>query len=96
MSSPGSETVRAFYDLFLAGKVEEVARVYLTDTFVLTNPLPAPIPFGGRFEGVAGFLEYVAGIAAAIEIEAFTIDEILCESDRVVVEGREQDRKSVV
>jgi ketosteroid isomerase-like protein len=90
MSSSNSETIRTFYDLFLAGKIEEIVERYLADDFVLTNPLPEPIPFGGRYEGSAGFLEYLGQIAAAIEIEEFTLDEVLCDGDHVVVTGRER------
>jgi ketosteroid isomerase-like protein len=93
MSSPSAaQTVRTFYDFFLAGQVEEASKQSLDPSFVLTNPLPAPIPFGGRFEGVAGFLEYMAGIAQEIEIKEFVIDEILADGDRVVVTGRERSR----
>jgi hypothetical protein len=92
MSSSNSDIVRVFYDLFLAGKVEEVVDRYLADDFVLINPLPDPIPFGGRYSGAAGYLEYLGSISAAIEIEEFTIHEILCEGDRVVVTGRERSR----
>ncbi|MFP6654668.1 MAG: nuclear transport factor 2 family protein [Myxococcota bacterium] len=90
MSSSTAETVRAFYDLFLSGQVEEIAKRYLTDDFVLTNPLPDPIPFGGRFSGSAGFLDYVTQVAEAIEIEEFTIDEILTDGERAVVVGTER------
>jgi hypothetical protein len=90
MSATSAEIVRAFYDLFVAGKAEEAAESYLKEDFVLTNPLPAPIPFGGRFVGADGFLQYLGGIVSAIEIEDFAIDEMLCDGDRVVVVGREK------
>ena len=89
MTTSSAETVRAFYDLFLAGKIEEVTAC-LTEDFVLTNPLPEPIPFGGHFTGVAGLLEYVGCISETIQIEEFTIDEILCAGDAVVVTGCER------
>jgi len=90
MSATSVETVRAFYDLFVAGKAEEAAETYLEKDFVLTNPLPAPIPFGGRFVGAEGFLQYLGGILGAIEIEDFVIEEMLGDGDRVVVVGREK------
>ena len=90
MSGTSAEVVRTFYELFAAGKAEEAAGAYLAPDFVLTNPLPAPIPFGGRFVGVDGFLQYLGGILAAIEIEDFVIDDVLSDGDRVVVVGREK------
>lgn len=91
MSASTADQVREFYALFAAGKLEEtVAR--LADDFVLTNPLPDPIPFGGRFEGAAGFLEYVEKIFAVLELETFEVEDVLCDGDRAVVIGRERSR----
>jgi len=91
MSASAADAVREFYGLFAAGKIEEtVAR--LADDFVLTNPLPDPIPFGGRFHGAAGFLEYLERIFGALELEEFVVDEILSDGDRVVTVGRERSR----
>jgi ketosteroid isomerase-like protein len=92
MTMTPSETVSRFYDRFIAGKVEEAAQKFLADEFVLSNPLPDPIPFGGRYTGVTGFLEYLGRIVAAIEIEEFTTDEVLCDGECVVVTGRERSR----
>lgn len=92
MSSASADIVREFYDLFIAGKIEEASKKCLAEDFVLTNPLPDPIPFGGRFVGVGGFGEYLGGILGAIEMEEFVIDEIFAEGDRVVVIGRETSR----
>ncbi len=90
MSSSSSDTVRAFYDFFLTGKIEEAVEHSLAEDFVLTNPLPESIAFGGRYEGAAGFLEYVGQIAELIQIEEFELDEVLCDGDRVIVTGRER------
>lgn len=92
MNPSSSETVRRFYDLFIAGKIDEAVTGCLAEDFVLLNPLPEPIPFGGRFEGAGGFLEYLDRIFAAIELEEFVADELLCDGDRVVVIGRERSR----
>ena len=86
------ETTKAFYELFATGKIAELLERFVDADSVLDNPLPHPIPFGGRFEGPRGFIAYVQGILAVIQIEQFEIDEIFAEADRVVVLGRETSR----
>lgn len=86
------ESVSAFYELFAAGKIPEALERYVAEDATLVNPLPDPIPFGGTFEGREGFARYLEGILTGIEIEAFEIDEIFAEGDRVTVLGRETSR----
>jgi ketosteroid isomerase-like protein len=85
----GVDAVRGFFDLFLAGKVDEAAQKYLANDFVLVNLLPDPIPFGGRYEGAAGFERYVSQIFAAIEMESFVVDAIFGQGESVAVIGSE-------
>jgi len=89
MSSVNTKTVQAFYDQFLAGKVEEAANAFLADDFILTNPLPDLIPFGGIYSGAGGFLEYAGKIATTLTMEEFLIDDVISEGEKVVVVGRE-------
>ncbi len=49
-----TEATRAFYDLFIAGKIEEALERFVDPEAVLVNPLPEVIPFGGVFEGRQG------------------------------------------
>ncbi|MAG34372.1 MAG: hypothetical protein CL908_26145 [Deltaproteobacteria bacterium] len=81
--------VRSFFELFGAGKAEEAAATLLADDFELINLLPEEIPFGGRYRGAAGFLQYLGEIMAAITMESFEVDEIFGDGDRVTVVGRE-------
>ena len=90
--SSATEITRAFYDLFVAGKLEEMLTRFVSEDCVLENPLPDPIPFGGRFEGRPGFEAYLHGILGAIEIENFEIREIFGDGDRVAVIGSETSR----
>jgi ketosteroid isomerase-like protein len=83
------EATRAFYELFAAGKVEEALERFVAEDAILENPLPAPIPFGGRFEGRTGFASYLQAIAETLVIEQFEIDELVADGERVVVLGRE-------
>ena len=87
-----TEATKVFYELFASGKIEELLERFVDVDSVLDNPLPEPIPFGGQFQGHQGFAAYVQGIAAAIQIEKFEIDEIFAEANRVVVLGRETSR----
>lgn len=86
------ETAKTFYALFGAGKIEEMLQRCVAVDSVLDNPLPPPIPFGGRYEGPQGFLAYAQQIFAGIKIERFEIDEMFDAGDRVVVLGRETSR----
>jgi ketosteroid isomerase-like protein len=92
MSSSSAETVRSFYDHFLAGKVEEASRNFLADDFTLSNPLPDLIPFGGVYSGPGGFLEYAGKIASTLTMEEFVIDDVISEGEKVVVVGRETSK----
>jgi ketosteroid isomerase-like protein len=72
--------------------VEEALERFVAPDAVLENPLPEPIPFGGRFDGPEGFGAYLQGVFQAIEMEQFEIDEIFGEGERVTVLGRETSR----
>ena len=61
-----AEATRAFYELFGAGKIEEALERFVDANAVLDNPLPEPIPFGGRYEGRNGFAAYLQAIASGI------------------------------
>lgn len=86
------EVTAAFYELFGAGKIEEMLQRFVGADSVLDNPLPDPIPFGGRYVGAPGFLKYAQEIFAGIQVELFEIDEVIAREDRVVVLGRETSR----
>ena len=84
-----TEATRAFYDLFIAGKIEEALERFVDPEAVLENPLPEVIPFGGVFEGRQGFAAYLEAILRGISIERFEVDEIFADGERVTVLGRE-------
>ena len=84
-----TEATRAFYDLFIAGKIEEALERFVDPEAVLVNPLPEVIPFGGVFEGRQGFAAYLEAILRGISIERFEVDEIFADGERVTVLGRE-------
>ena len=86
------EIVQRFYDLFMAGKMEEMLTTSLTSDCVLENPLPEPIAFGGRFEGPQGIAAYLEKIAETVQIQSFEIRELLEEGDRVIAIGHEKSR----
>ena len=88
-----TEATRAFYDLFIAGKIEEALERFVDPEAVLENPLPEVIPFGGVFEGRQGFAAYLEAILRGISIERFEVDEIFADGERVTVLGRETSLK---
>lgn len=89
MSTDAKSIVTAFYDAILAGQVEEAIRDRMTSDVVWDNPLPEPIPFGGRFEGHDGVADYLEKIFGDIEIEEFEIKDVLAEGDHIVLIGQE-------
>lgn len=86
------ETAQTLYQLFATGQFEQMLVRCVAPDAVLDNPLPAPIPFGGVYEGHQGFVRYAAEIFASIQIELFEIDEVLAQGERVTVLGRERSR----
>lgn len=62
---------------------------FLSNDFVLENFLPEHIPFGGRYEGTQGFLEYLGEIVAAIEMEPLEMDEWVADSMTVAARGED-------
>jgi ketosteroid isomerase-like protein len=81
-----------FYDRVLSGDAEGAIADFMAPDTVWENPLPAPIPYGGRFEGAEGAGRYLGLVFETLDIEAFDIDEVIAARDRVVVLGRERAR----
>jgi ketosteroid isomerase-like protein len=55
----------------------------------LENYLPEHFPFGGRYEGRDGMLQYLQEISAAIDMGPLDMQEWLCEGNSVAVRGEE-------
>ena len=62
------------------------------EQFVLENPLPDLIPFGGTYRGKSGLLQYLGEINEAIEMGPLEFDEWLADEKSVVARGREVSR----
>ena len=60
----------------------------LADDFVLTNPMPAGVPFGGTYHGHDGMARYFREVFASLRVN-LVVDECLVEGDSVVVFGVE-------
>ena len=69
---------------------QTAAAEFLSQDFLLENPLPEGIPFGGSYEGAEGFLRYLGGIAEAIEMGPLEFDEWVVADGVVVARGREE------
>lgn len=65
---------------------------YLAEGFVLENPLPDVIPFGGTYSGKAGLLRYLGKINEALDMGPLEFDEWLADGNGVVARGREVSR----
>ena len=82
------KTAKAFYGSLLSDPVAACEQ-YLSDDFVLENYLPEHFPFGGRYEGREGMVNYLGEIGTAIDMGPLTMDEWLCDGKSVVTRGRE-------
>jgi ketosteroid isomerase-like protein len=80
---------QGFYGLALIDPVAAATQYPHTD-FVLKNLLPTHIPFGGRYDGLNGFLTYLGTINAAIKIGPLRMDEWVADCRTVAVRGEEQ------
>ena len=83
------DEVKAFYAELSSDPVAACGK-FLSADFVLENFLPEHIPFGGRYEGVEGFLKYLGEIVAAIEMEPLEMDEWVADSRTVAVRGEDR------
>ena len=80
---------KAFYGDVLINPVD-VCEKFLSQDFVLENYLPEHFPFGGRYEGVSGFLRYLGEISSAIDMGPLQMDEWVTSGNVVVVRGSEE------
>ena len=80
-------TTRQLYRHFSAGNLAG-ALTLLADDFVLTNPMPAGVPFGGTYHGHEGLSRYFQEIFASLRV-SLVADEYLVEGNCVVVFGVE-------
>ncbi len=69
----------------------------MTDDFVWENRLPAHVPFGGRYEGVAGLERYLGQLAAAWEIGELVFHDFVFdpESRILAATGVEKDGRAL-
>ena len=80
--------VKSFYGEVLTDPVQACEK-YLAPDFVLENYLPDEIPFGGRYAGRAGMLQYLQELDAAIDMGPLDMQEWLCDGKNVAVRGEE-------
>lgn len=83
------QRAKSFYGIALSDPAAACTE-YLSEDFVLENYLPPGLPFGGRYEGAAGFLKYLGEIAGALDIGPLEMHEWVADANTVVVRGEEQ------
>jgi ketosteroid isomerase-like protein len=83
------DRAKAFYNQALTEPVD-ACEEYLSNEFVLENYLPENIPFGGRYEGASGFLQYLGEIESAIEMGPLKMDAWMADANNVAVRGTER------
>lgn len=82
-------TTKAFYSEVLTDPVAAAER-YLADNFLLENYLPEHIPFGGRYEGRAGLVQYLSELSQAIDMGPLDMQDWTGDGAEVVVRGIEK------
>ena len=82
------KNAKSFYALALSDPQKACAD-YLADNFVLENYLPDIIPFGGRYEGASGFLQYLQELSAAIDMGPLHMEQWVSGDNEVIVRGTE-------
>lgn len=80
---------KAFYSEALTNPADACEK-YLSENFVLENYLPERIPFGGRYDGASGFLQYLDEISKAIDMGPLQMDEWVTDGKIVAVRGTEE------
>lgn len=73
---PTSGLVARFLEQALGGHIDEAVETLLAPEVVWDNPLPHPIPFGGRWEGPQNVAEYIRRLTDSIEIERFDVEAV--------------------
>lgn len=82
------QRARDFYRDILSDPVT-ASETYLAEKFLLENPLPEHIPFGGSYHGRQGMLTYLSEINAAIEMGPLEFEEWVAGDGIVAARGRE-------
>lgn len=83
------ERAKTFYELALSDPARACEEFLATD-FVLENPLPSQIPFGGVYQGADGFVQYLTQIAETIEMGPLEMAEWTADKRTVAVRGEEE------
>ena len=82
-------TAKAFYGDVLTDPAAAANR-YLADDFLLENYLPEHIPFGGRYQGRAGLVQYLTELSHAIDMGPLDIQAWTGDGAEVVLRGAEK------
>ena len=91
MSNNGiAENVREFYRMLLSDTEAAIER-FVADDIVWENPLPEHIPFGGRYEGIGGLIEYLTLLAAEIEMSPLHFTDVIASDSKAAAIGVEHD-----
>jgi ketosteroid isomerase-like protein len=82
------ERAKSFYGLALSDPAR-ACEEYLAADFVLENPLPSYIPFGGTYQGAEGFVKYLTQISETIDMGPLVMAEWAADDHTVVARGEE-------
>ena len=81
------EVAKKFYANVLAGDLPAVLGM-VSDDVLVTNPMPAHVPFGNTYNGRNGLQKYLTEIFTYLEM-TLEVKEYVAENDSVVVFGFE-------
>jgi ketosteroid isomerase-like protein len=86
------QAVRDLYDKALVAFSQGNSRELFSPEFVLDNPLPKALPFGGLYQGVEGVARYMRETSATLDLLDFHVGDIFVDGDHCFVKGRERCR----
>lgn len=88
--APAKATVQAFFAAFGKGDLEALVQTFDPNA-VITAVRPgnrSANEIYGTYKGHAGVREFVAGLGAAFQTQAFTVDQVIGEGETVFASGK--------
>ena len=82
------DTVKAMYDAFGKGDIPAILE-QMPEHFTWQDPCnPSIVPFGGRFEGKSGMLNFFQQLGGSTDTTLWEVNDYISEDDKIVAIGR--------
>lgn len=82
------EALKALYDAFANGNIPYILD-HMPEHFTWHDPSnPSIVPYGGKFKGKAGMLEFFQQLGGSTETTLWEVNEYIAEDNRIAAIGR--------